>query len=447
MNFGDSVRLVGSRIDRVPGTPAGAIDVTLTWEALRSPLPDCIVHLALQDAEGRVVARRDKAPLFGLRPCSRWRAGEVVRDHQRIRLPPGATAGRYRLTLELTLDGRQVAPEVDDSVVPGARRDRQSTPEDPAFARLGLVDVPAPPPSATLPGSFPIGATIGDVFSLDAARVEAVPTAESTAAKATDRRYVARIAPGDSLRTDLLLRSLADAPVDYAVFVHLLDARQGLVAQRDNFPDHENLPTTVWFPGDTLIDGYRLDTSRQLRPGVYVIGMGMYTRHDLTTLPVRGARSEGYQVVLGRVKVTSRDHEYGHPERVAPIDAVFGSEIALVGGSVQSRAHSQPGSIVVDLAWRARVQPTADYTVFVHVLDSQGRLVAQHDGQPQAGAYPTSDWDAGDTVYDTISVALPPTLTTGTYHVAAGLYELAAGTRLSLPNGATSVQIGTLEVE
>jgi len=50
------------------------------------------------------------------------------------------------------------------------------------------------------------------------------------------------------------------------------------------------------------------------------------------------------------VKVTGSDHVYGHPESVSPLDAIFGREIALVGCSVHSQAHTLPGSIVVGLS-------------------------------------------------------------------------------------------------
>jgi hypothetical protein len=37
-----------------------------------------------------------------------------------------------------------------------------------------------------------------------------------------------------------------------------------------------------------------------------------------------------------------------------------------------------------------------DYTLFIHVLDGDGQMIGQHDGQPSGGEYPTSLWDAGE---------------------------------------------------
>src|SRR6185437_13269025 len=120
----------------------------------------------------------------------------------------------------------------------------------------------------------------------------------------------------------------------------------------------------------------------------------------------------------------------------------FGRQITLVGASLAPRAASANASLVVNLAWRALAQPSASYTVFVHLLDANGHLVAQHDGQPLDGTYPTTDWDPGDTVYDAVDVSLPPTLPAGTYSVEVGLYRLDTGVRLALPNGLTALSIG-----
>lgn len=444
VDFGDAVRLVGGRVDRVPGSQPGAVDVTLIWEALRSPLPACSVHLALQDPSGRVVAGRDKAPLFGLRPCTQWRAGEIVRDHQQIRLPPGAAAGPYRLAVGLSLGGKRAMPVADDPSSQRILPASGGTDDGARLMSLGLVNAPAPPRPVMLRGSFPVGATIGGIFSLDAARIEVISPSGEIGPTRDDQPFIARIAPGDGLRVDLRWRSIADAPADYAVFVHLVDARHQRVAQRDSFPDHENFPTTVWFPGDTLVDEYRLDTRPSLRPGVYALTVGMYTRHDLKTLPVRGNRSRDHQAILGQVKVSRRDQIFGHRESVVPLGAVFGDQITLVGAAVRAPSPASHEPIAVDLKWRADRQPTADYTVFVHVLDWRGRLVSQHDGQPLDGTYPTADWDGGDIIFERILVPVPPSLPTGTYRVEAGLYQLATGTRLRLADGATAVRIGTI---
>ena len=67
-----------------------------------------------------------------------------------------------------------------------------------------------------------------------------------------------------------------------------------------------------------------------------------------------------------------------------------------------------------------------DYTVFIHLLDEEGRIVAQQDGEPFGGAYPTSVWQQGELLGDEYRLQLPASLPGGTYRVVAGLYRAGA---------------------
>jgi hypothetical protein len=78
------------------------------------------------------------------------------------------------------------------------------------------------------------------------------------------------------------------------------------------------------------------------------------------------------------------------------------------------------------LQWHALAQPAADYTVFVHALDSSGKVIAQADGPPLGGDFPSGTWLPGETVLDHHALSLPP----GTYTLEVGLYELVTLQRL-----------------
>ena len=85
--------------------------------------------------------------------------------------------------------------------------------------------------------------------------------------------------------------------------------------------------------------------------------------------------------------------------------------------------------VTLTLYWEALQPPAADYTIFVHLHDASGELVAQHDGQPAEGRYPTSIWDVGDVVATSHPIILPPD-TEGPYLIFAGLYEWPSLERL-----------------
>lgn len=79
------------------------------------------------------------------------------------------------------------------------------------------------------------------------------------------------------------------------------------------------------------------------------------------------------------------------------------------------------------LYWRPDRPTAVDYTVFVHLLGQDGQILAQADGPPLAGHWPTSAWLAGRIVQDSRPLPLPA----GAFgRLAVGLYEPASGERL-----------------
>jgi len=85
------------------------------------------------------------------------------------------------------------------------------------------------------------------------------------------------------------------------------------------------------------------------------------------------------------------------------------------------------------LGWRAGEQVARNLTLFVHLTDSTGAIVAQHDARPFAGRWPTPAWQAGDTLTEQIKILLPPDLPPGRYGLRLGFYDEAG--RLPLADG------------
>jgi hypothetical protein len=82
------------------------------------------------------------------------------------------------------------------------------------------------------------------------------------------------------------------------------------------------------------------------------------------------------------------------------------------------------------LYWQARRPTTKDYTTFIHLVDGQGNIQAQADGQPLGGDYPTSLWGAGELIRDEPKLALPENALPGHYRLLVGMYLLDTGQRL-----------------
>jgi hypothetical protein len=96
------------------------------------------------------------------------------------------------------------------------------------------------------------------------------------------------------------------------------------------------------------------------------------------------------------------------------------------------------GQLIVTPAWDVRGRPSADYQVFVHVIDSAGRTVAQVDVAPGGGnAPPTSAWEPGQQIAVPLPLPLPDALPAGAYQVTLGMYDPQNGQRLPF-TGATA---------
>jgi hypothetical protein len=180
----------------------------------------------------------------------------------------------------------------------------------------------------------------------------------------------------------------------------------------------------------------------------------------VTAAPAKSP-GNGVEVLLDRSLVQYGDETIGpfrllryatQPQLVHFVDhpTRFGDGIELVGYATPN-APARPGQTLdVVLAWRAGSTPVAhpDLTVFVHLVDDGGALIAQHDDPPASGYLPTSGWLSGQLVYDDHSIALPANAPSGAHQVQVGLYLPATGQRVPLlgPDGNPAGDTVTLEV-
>jgi hypothetical protein len=172
--------------------------------------------------------------------------------------------------------------------------------------------------------------------------------------------------------------------------------------------------------------------------------------------------SNGVEAMLDRSLVQVGDDTLGSfrllryatkPEDVqlAPRSARFADGIALTGFAAPDRP-VQPGQTLnVVLAWQADPSVTSrpDYTVFVHLVDASGALIAQHDDPPASGYAPTSSWRPGQLVYDDHTIVVPPNAPAGLRLVQVGLYLPSTGQRAPLvgPDGQSAGDTVTLDLE
>ena len=101
-----------------------------------------------------------------------------------------------------------------------------------------------------------------------------------------------------------------------------------------------------------------------------------------------------------------------------------GVHLTLDGQPIEDRnplALHTGQTVDVTLVWQGLETMDESYTAFVHLLDENGALAAQHDGIPGNGNRPTTTWIPGEQVLDTHTLIVSEGYS-GNGRLIAGLY-------------------------
>jgi hypothetical protein len=90
-------------------------------------------------------------------------------------------------------------------------------------------------------------------------------------------------------------------PGSAAIFVHLLDEHDQIVAQDDRL----GVPRHTWQPGDEFVQLHRLNVEN-VPPGKYRLALGFYNRADNARWAAadRSGQPLGDRIILGEIEVT-----------------------------------------------------------------------------------------------------------------------------------------------
>lgn len=295
-------------------------------------------------------------------------------------------------------------------------------------ADLGTVTVAMPQAPA-----HHLGVVFGGSAELDGYSLQGVRLRPGLETQDTVTRADAAIYPGDFVLASLLWRSLRGIDQNYVAFVHLIDGQGKAWAIHDNQPNATLQATSSWVPGQTIPDRYLLRMPEDAPAGVYRLEVGFYHVHE-TGFEYLTVPNGGNAAIFGSLKVRPRV-----PVPAATAIANWAEPIALEGW----RAAQADGQVAVTFDWRAGGAISRDYTLFVHLSDAEGKVVAQADAPPQGGLFPTSVWDGGDRIEDRHTLQAPPP---GRYRLSIGWYRPDNGERLRLSNGQDELQLDQIAV-
>lgn len=263
IRFSEGLVLEGQTIIDREASGGAELKVVLFWGARRAVREPYQVSVKLlDDSLSEVWSEALRDPMLGVYPTTYWRSDDIVPTFHRMEIPLGIAAGRYWIEVSVYsgLDFRRLRIA---SVADGRGADR---------ALLGPVKVPRVPVSPEdLEGVRPLAARLGESILLRGYRLQTV-----------DHDHI------ESIQLGLVWESLRSIDLDYTVFVHVLDSGGRIAAQVDRWPAEGTYPTSIWTPGEVILDTYYVEASA-LPSGEYHIEVGMYLLETLRRMPVQDA--------------------------------------------------------------------------------------------------------------------------------------------------------------
>ncbi len=233
---------------------------------------------------------------------------------------------------------------------------------------------------------------------------------------------------GGKVPVTLCWRCLNEMDRNYALAVKVLGRDHRVYGVLHLHPGRGNFPTSLWRRGDLFCETYRVSISSDtLVPRLAKIGVDFFvygSDEGLKAFDAKGKPSDG---TFGRLIIRPKRS----PAVKNPIFYNLGGKVALIGYDLSGVLNQGKDGVKVKLYWRALSPMGKDYTVFVHLIDEDGKIKAQGDDQPVDGGSPTSIWRVGEIIEDEHFISLSPSEKCRC-QVAVGMYDLQTMERLAV---------------
>ncbi|MGQ0605159.1 MAG: hypothetical protein ACT4QE_26075, partial [Anaerolineales bacterium] len=390
VNFGDALRVVA--FDPPPPTPADRpLAFTLYWAQFDTVNANYSIAAQLWDGEGHLVGQQDSQHPNGA-PTTRWLAGGYAADRHALTPYPGTPPGEYRLMIGVYPEGGTNVEVKNAEALPLGR-----------FFEAARVTVLPPAQPVTVESLNPAQAVRASLGPIELIGVDGLGP------------YVMA---GDDLPLVLYFRVNETLIPNTFLQLDLRSAHAGEAKLRTLTP-----VSAVTINGDAgavvrmnwtfLVPARTPAGDAEMQASVYGLSRG---------------RIAG-PVSLGNVTVAVPPRLFVMPSMPSTVNARFGSAIELLGFEITGTP--RPGEpLALTLYWQSHEAVATRYTVFVHVLDAEGNIVAQTDALPAQGTRPTTSWLPPEIITDTHLIPIAPNLRAGEYLVQVGLYNPRTGVRL-----------------
>ena len=251
--------------------------------------------------------------------------------------------------------------------------------------------------------------------------------------------------------------------------LYAYSTREQVGSLRFSVDSHLSLPVLQIYLGDRPLDAVIVDQPAlyTTRPFTLSQGLNVVRFHATAGCPqvvddprcwaeaMLSSPVDDAQVVCdpGDVRSTCRTFVFHHmsfvPRASLPegdgLDVNFGDQMRLRAWHLDPQELRPGGVLTLTLAWQPEIELSERHVVFVHLLNADGILVAQHDAPPAGTSLPV--WPPGATFAHPVTLELPDGLAVGGYHLLLGVYLWPSLERLPLlddvPGAADNVMVLT----
>ncbi len=397
------LRLAGSWIEQ-DSFAGNGLALALQWELREQMEENAQISLRLLDEGGWPVAEENARLVDAAgRPSQQWSLYETITTYHVLSVPPAVPPFAYDVEL-------QVYTVEDGEIQPLNILDFQNAPVGQKVnigkshvAYKQAVQMNSQENLPLRPWAGPIILQPGLML------LAAEPESDSTS-------------PGEPLSVFLLWQSAADNLADNRPEVALVQGGADLVKNSDA-PVFGRYPTSVWSNGEQVFERRVLLIPPDAKGMVEVV-----------------LRLDGKEYQLGELEIEEQSHSFTRPDTAYTLDATFGDLARLTGFNLRKTTFTSDETVPLTLAWQSLAHaPQTEYVVFTHLLDDQGRIIAQHDGPPARGDRKTTSWLAQEYILDEHEMTFLIRGYEGEGVIEVGWYDPVSGERLQSGDGADHV--------
>jgi hypothetical protein len=237
---------------------------------------------------------------------------------------------------------------------------------------------------------------------------------------------------GNTFQALFYFDKIAPIEKDLNVLVRLVRSDGQEIARHEGYP--WGIPTSAWEIGQILPDGHELHIPENTPPGYYRVEVSFYDPLAFESLTVANPWTEealGTSFIADYIEVAGLSKEPTIPlEPVTIFEEPLGLDGIALDGDLRPTI---PLSITI--FWKVMGDISQPYTMFVHLVDANGQIVAQRDQPPLGGFIPMDKWHPMSSMIDNVIVVPPDTLAAGRYELRVGLYNPIDGERLKIVEG------------